>query len=110
MIRKISYAILMGALAIVPLVATNGCAVAGRRESAGQYGKDKEIAARIKTDLYRDPVVKGTEVNVTSLRGNVQLSGFVDNQAQKDRAGQIASQIPGVASVHNDLIVGATGR
>jgi hyperosmotically inducible protein len=46
-------------------------------------------------------------VKVDSLRGNVQLSGFVDNQAQKDRAGQIAASAKDVVSVHNDLIVGA---
>ncbi len=105
--RKISYALLTLTLLTAPVVFTSGCAVAGHREGAGQYAHDKEIRSRIKGDLYKDPVVKGTEVKVDSLRGNVQLSGFVDNQAQKDRAGQIAASVPGVVSVHNDLIVGA---
>ncbi len=107
MIRKISYVLLMGSLAVVPLVFTSGCAVGGRRESVGQYADDKAIAARIKTNLARDKSVKANEVEVMSLRGNVQLAGFVDTQYAKDRAGQIAAQTPGVQSVHNDLIVGA---
>jgi hyperosmotically inducible periplasmic protein len=104
--RKLNYALLTLSLLTAPIL-FSGCAVGGGRETAGQYAHDKEIGARIKTDLYRDPVVKGTQVEVNSLRGTVQLSGFVDNQAQKDRAGQIAASAPGVISVHNDLIVGA---
>jgi hyperosmotically inducible protein len=46
---------------------------------------------------------------VTTYKGVVQLSGFVENQAQKDRAGEVARQTSGVADVHNDLIV-PTGR
>ncbi len=98
---------MLSTLLAAPAVFTSGCAVAGHRESAGQYADDKSIKARLKTDLYRDPVVKGTEVQINVLRGNVQLSGFVDNEQQKMRAGQIAASVPGVQSVHNDLIVGA---
>jgi osmotically-inducible protein OsmY len=96
--RKISYALLTLSLLTAPLVFTSGCAVGGGRETSGQYAQDKEIRSRIKADLYKDPVAKGTEIKVDSLRGNVQLSGFVDNQSQKDRAGQIAASVPGVSA------------
>jgi hyperosmotically inducible periplasmic protein len=104
--RKLNYALLALSLLTAPIL-ISGCAVGGGRETAGQYAHDKEIRSRVKADLYKDPVVKGSEVKIDSLRGNVQLSGFVDNQAQKDRAGQIAASVPGVVTVHNDLIVGA---
>lgn len=107
MIRKISYVMLMASLTFLPLVFTSGCAVGGGRESVGQYADDKAIASRIKTNLYSDDYVKGSQVEVLALRGHVQLAGFVDNQMAKDRAGQIAQQTPGVQMVHNDLIVGA---
>ena len=70
---------------------------------------DKTISTKIKTAMYADPGVKGTEVKVTTFRGVVQLSGFVENQAQKQRAEEIARQTKGVVDVHNDLIV-PTGR
>lgn len=87
----------------------SGCAVMRHQETAGEYGRDSKITARIKTDLYKDPVVKGTQVSVTTMNGVVQLSGFVESQEAKDRAGQIARSIPGVVDVHNDLIL-PTGR
>ena len=100
---------LLASLAAVPVVFTTGCAVTQGRESAGRYVDDKTITAKVKTDLYKDPTVKGTQVNVTTFQGTVQLSGFVENQAQKDRAGEIAQQVKGVQSVRNDLVV-QTGR
>lgn len=93
----------------VPAVITTGCTVARHQESASSYAKDKEIAARIKTSMYADPQVKGTQVKVNSLNGVVQLSGFVDSQAAKDRAEQIATNTPGVVKVFNNLLL-PTGR
>ncbi len=109
MVRKVSYIMLLASLAAMPVVFTTGCAVTHGRESVGEYASDKTIKARIKTAMYADPAVKGTQVEVQSLQGNVLLSGFVDTQAEKDRAGQIAQSTRGVKSVRNDLVV-ATGR
>ncbi len=106
--KKIAYLLVAASLGM-PAVLTTGCAVAHHQESASAYAKDKEITARIKTALYADPSVKGTEVKVTSLNGVVQLSGFVDSQQAKDRAAQIASSVPGVVKVYNNLLL-PTGR
>ena len=46
-------------------------------------------------------------VNVTTFKGQVQLSGYVDNANQRTKAEQIARKIEGVKSVSNDLIVKA---
>ena len=100
---------LLTALAAAPLTFSTGCAVAQKRETVREDLKDREITTKVKTALYADPGVKGTQVNVTTFQGTVQLSGFVENQAQKDRAGEIARQTNGVLDVHNDIIV-PTGR
>ncbi len=107
--RKIACLTLTVALALTPLVFTTGCAVTQGRETAGAYAKDKEIQAKIKASLYKDPVVKGTQVEVNSLNGVVQLSGFVDTPEAKDRAGQIASATKGVVQVYNNIVL-PTGR
>jgi len=107
--KKILFVLLLASLAAVPVTFNTGCAVTQGRESTWSYVDDKSISNRIKTNLYRDPDVKGTQVSVTTFRGEVQLSGFADTQAQKDWAGEIARQTPGVIAVHNDLIV-PTGR
>jgi osmotically-inducible protein OsmY len=101
--------LLGSSLATVPIIFNTGCAVTSGRESASSYAKDKEIIAKIKTGMYSDPVVKGTQVEVQSLNGEVQLSGFVDTQDAKERAGQIAANTKGVVNVHNNLLL-PTGR
>jgi hyperosmotically inducible protein len=107
--KQIVHLILATLVAAAPIALSTGCAVAQHKETAGAYAKDKEIAARIKADLYKDHDVKGTEVKVESLNGVVQLSGFVESQTAKQRAEQIARSIPGVVEVHNDLLL-PTGR
>jgi hyperosmotically inducible protein len=107
--RKITLFVFLAALAAVPFTFTTGCAVAQQQESTGQYVDDKTISTKVKTALYEDPVVKGTQVNVNTFQGVVQLSGFVENETQKERAGQIAQQAKGVRAVHNDIVV-QTGR
>ena len=107
--KQIAYLMVASSIVLAPLVFTTGCAVTSGRESAGQYAKDKEITARIKTRLYADPMTKGTEIEVQALRGTVQLSGFVDNQAARNRAAEIAASTPGVVQVYNNLLL-PTGR
>ncbi len=107
--KQIGYVLIAASLVSLPVGLTTGCAVTQKRETARAYVDDKEIATRIKTNLYRDPDVKGTQVKVTSLNGEVQLSGFVDSQFAKERAGQIAASTPGVVRVYNNLIL-PTGR
>jgi len=50
-------------------------------------------------------VVKALQVDVTTFKGNVQLSGFVDTAEQKSRAAQIAAGIGGVTNVTNNITV-----
>jgi osmotically-inducible protein OsmY len=107
--KQVAYLMVMSSMVLAPLAFTTGCAVTSGRESAGEYAKDKEIAARVKTRLYADRTTKGTEIEVQSLRGVVQLSGFVDNQTARNRAGEIAATTPGVLQVYNNLLL-PTGR
>jgi len=108
---KIQFAglILAASLAALPISMMTGCAVTSGRETAGEYTDDKTTTAKIKTALARDPQVKAHQVNVTTFRGAVQLSGFVDSQEQKARATEIIQNMEGVKELHNDLVV-ATGR
>jgi osmotically-inducible protein OsmY len=107
--KIITCLMLTSALTAVPIVFNTGCAVTQHRESAGNYAKDKEIIAKIKAKMYKDPVVKGTQVEVQCLNGEVQLSGFVDSEDAKQRAAEIAQSTTGVVGVHNNLLL-PTGR
>lgn len=107
--REFAQILVAASLAVTPLVFSTGCAVTSGKENAKSYADDKAIATRIKTALYADPMTKGTEIKVQSLNGVVELSGFVDNDTAKQRAGQIAASTSGVAKVYNNLIL-PTGR
>ena len=87
-----------------------GCAADGNDRSTGEVIDDRSIATRTKTALLADPVTDGLNIDVEVDRDRVQLNGFVDTQAQKNRAGEIARGIDGVASVENNLQISGGNR
>jgi hyperosmotically inducible protein len=42
---------------------------------------------------------------VVTFKGMVQLSGFVNNKDQKNRAGELAKSVEGVKEVENNITV-----
>lgn len=74
--------------------------------SAGTVVDDAGLTARVKTAIATD-VGAGTaaNVNVTTYRGTVQLSGFVDSPDKSMQAANAARGVPGVQNVQNDLQV-----
>ena len=73
------------------------------RESTGEYVDDAAITAKIKAAFVKDDAVRALDVKVQTVRGVVQLSGTARNNAEIERAGQIARNVPGVTAVRNDL-------
>jgi BON domain-containing protein len=92
---------LSGALAIFGLT---GCISTADR-SAGRVLDDKLISSKVKKELDNAPVYKFTDVKVNTYRGVVQLSGFVDTDEQKQKAGEIAKQIGWVREVMNNISI-----
>jgi len=77
----------------------------GTGEHSGSMVDDSAITAKVKSALISDKDVKAPEIHVTTRKGEVVLSGMVDNQNQVDRAVQIASNVDGVKNVSNRLTV-----
>lgn len=82
-----------------------GCASQPTSRSTGRYIDDAAITAKVKRALAASPDVTALDVNVTTYRGVVQLSGFVDNASQVQKAEQLARNIDGVKDVQNDVRV-----
>jgi hyperosmotically inducible protein len=95
---------LLALAAFLPLFFT-GCAETASRESTGEYVDDSTITTKVKADLIGDDTVKAHQITVETYKGVVQLSGFVDTSDQKDRAAEIAKNVPGVKDVTNNIIV-----
>lgn len=81
------------------------CAATPNQESTGGYFDDATITAKVKGDLAQDPKVSATQVHVTTYKGVVNLSGFVNAPSEIPEARLVASQVPGVKAVHDNLIV-----
>jgi osmotically-inducible protein OsmY len=82
-----------------------GCSSSPTKESTGEYIDDAAITTKVKTAFAADPNVKATEVKVVTYKGDVQLSGFVAEPHDAQRAEEIARGIKGVTSVKNDIRV-----
>lgn len=103
---KLSKIIATAILAGASVALISGCSVAQKQESAGQYVDGTVITTKVKAKLAEDSMVTATNVNVKTIQGGeVQLSGFVKTQAEKDRAYAIAKSVTGVTSVNNDIVV-----
>lgn len=79
------------------------CASTTRQESAGEYLDNSAITARAKTECVQERSLKPAESNVETFKRIVQLSGFVNSQADIHKAVEIARDMPGVVSVKNDM-------
>jgi len=88
---------------ITLILAFASCAATRTKESTGEYVDDSSITAKVKAELVNDPVTKAREISVETFKGVVQLSGFVSTSEEKDRAGEIARGVKGVADVKNNI-------
>lgn len=66
---------------------------------------DSAVTARVKAELVKDTGMKGLNISVETYKGEVILSGFVENDEQLRRAVQIASGVRGVQAVKSGLAV-----
>jgi osmotically-inducible protein OsmY len=81
------------------------CAPTATSESTGAYVDDASITTKVKAAIFDDSSLKTFEIHVVTNKNVVQLSGFVDSRPMIGRAGAVASQVAGVRSVQNDLVV-----
>jgi hyperosmotically inducible protein len=75
------------------------------RIAAGKYVDDSVLTARVKAALLKEPELKSLDVSVETMRGEVLLSGFVQDETQRQKAMKAAVSVNGVASVKNALVV-----
>lgn len=92
-------------LALITAVFAAGCASSRTQQSAGEYVDDAVVTSKVKAKIVESQALKGFQIDVDTFRGNVLLSGFVDNPEQVKQAVQIAKSVDGVKSVKNSLVV-----
>ena len=85
------------------LISLMGCASTRTHESPGEYIGDSALTLKVKTAIFAEESLKSSEINVETFKGVVQLSGFVNSQADINRAVSVAQNVSGVTSVKNDM-------
>ncbi|MBA3582167.1 MAG: BON domain-containing protein [Gammaproteobacteria bacterium] len=83
----------------------NGMTIKDGNVSIGNKIDDSVITTKVKTALMGDDTVKGADITVDTSKGEVQLSGFVNNKTQIERAIQVARTVEGVQNVLNKMTV-----
>ena len=73
--------------------------------SVGNKVDDGIVTATVKSALLGDPSIKSLDIAVVTSKGEVQLSGFVDNQTQVDRAIEVTQTVDGVHGVVNKMSI-----
>ena len=101
-IRSLGAAIALGAAAVVGF---SGCAGTRYEQSTGEHIDDNGTTSRVRSVLADDAVYKYPDVKVTTFKGTTQLSGFVNQRTQKDRAGDLSKKVVGVKEVVNNITI-----
>jgi hyperosmotically inducible protein len=66
---------------------------------------DSALTTKVKSLLLAEKGVPSMSISVETYEGRVQLSGFVDSAAIKEKAGKVAAGASGVKGVQNNLVV-----
>jgi osmotically-inducible protein OsmY len=96
---KIAVSFILAAAFVIML----GCASTASKEGTGEYIDDAVITTKVKAAILNEETLKSAEVNVETFKGVVQLSGFVNSEADIAKAAAVASGVKGVTSVKNDM-------
>lgn len=83
----------------------NKMAIKDSPASVGNKVDDSIVTTRVKSALLSDESIKSHDIAVITRKGEVQLSGFVDNQLQIDRALALTRGVEGVVAVNNEMSI-----
>ena len=87
------------------LLTMGGCTVFRGQSTVGQAVDDSAITTQVKARFAESSEVSAMAINVQTVHGVVQLSGFAKNANERSTAESIARQVPNVKSVKNDIII-----
>jgi osmotically-inducible protein OsmY len=66
---------------------------------------DIDVTEHVKTALLQNDSLKGFDITVVTLKGDVRLTGLVNSQAQIDEAIKIARATDGAHTIHDELTI-----
>ena len=82
-----------------------GDELSDKSKKSGESMDDAAITVKVKAAIANDPVIKLSQITVTTTNGVVRLSGVVDSPQSIDRALEKARNVKNVQSTENNLVV-----
>lgn len=95
---KAKLSMYIAAMLMLAVLLSVGCSKPAARN-------DAQIASDVQNKIYSDPSLQGKQIAVQANGGVVTLSGYVDNDAQRNAASNDAGAVEGVKQVMNNLQV-----
>ena len=80
-----------------------------RNQSVSERVSDGWITTKIKSEFAMNKLASASEISVNTDNGVVHLSGLAKNQADANRAIDIARSVKGVRSVRNEMQLQGVG-
>jgi hyperosmotically inducible protein len=74
-----------------------------RAPTVGMQIDDTIVTSKVKSALLADSVIKSSDIKVKTNKGEVMLSGFVDNQDQINRTVAATRSVAGVNGIDNRM-------
>jgi hyperosmotically inducible protein len=74
-------------------------------KTVGDNVSDIDVTTKVKAALLGDEILKGFDIAVVTLNGDVRVTGIVDTQSQIDHADKLVRGIEGVHSIHDELSI-----
>ncbi len=91
--------------ALVLAAPVTACDVFQGKQNVTEYADDSTITNTVRARFFEDPLVHVLDVAVTTLHGNVRLTGHVTSERERQRAEDIARSVKGVRNVDNLIVV-----
>ena len=95
--------------AVLAAATLAGCATTPAYESNAAAVDDATITADVKAALLQDSETRASNISVNTIRGDVELMGFVNSRGEGDEAAHDARGVAGVRSVDNKLQINGGG-
>lgn len=92
-------------ISLSTILAGAGCSKSPPPVAQVAHVTDEEVTDHVKTSLHLNNLTKGYYITVVTLKGDVRLTGELDNQAQIDEAIKIAQTSDGAHTIHNELTI-----
>lgn len=92
---------------VIQIFIFSGCASTPEQLLMEEKFNDVRITTKVYEAIIDEPSLRRFDINVRTIKGVVELSGYVSSRDDMDKAIAIARAIDGIKSIKNDMLIGS---